>query len=259
MFKRAEGKSFDYSSPVWSGIETSCTIDRLASGTYYFVVRAYVGRNESGDSNQIKVVIDDSLDSDKDGLSDTDEKEVFQTNPYDPDSDGDGYRDGEEVNAGTDPNDGSDHAGIKTGSSTVYEDAEDGQIRGWDIYDASPAGASIANVYDANRKSSVIELVSSGTSNGFRLRNEDGTKWNNSTHSTIQWSMKFSNTFVIYIDLETTAGHRYLVYLPMTMTVSGVASTSIMGLAVTPLTAAGERLPATCRRILSRRSRACGC
>ncbi len=81
---------------------------------------------------------------------------------------------------------------VHTDPGMVYEDAEDGQIRGWDIYDASPAGASIANVYDANRKSSVIELVGSGTSNGFRLRNEDGTKWNNSTHFTIQWSMKFS-------------------------------------------------------------------
>ena len=167
LFMRAEGKSFDYRSLVWSGIETTCTIDPLASGTYYFVVRAYAGSNESGNSNQIKVVIEDSGDSSKDGLS------------------------------------------------KLYEDAEDGKIAGWFIYDRSPSGASIANVYDANRRSSVIELDGSGTANGFRLRNEDGSKWNNSTHFVIEWSMKYSDQFVIYLDVETTAGHRYLVYRPL--------------------------------------------
>jgi hypothetical protein len=200
---------------VWSGIETTCTIDQLSSGTYYFVVRAYPGSNESGDSNQIKVVINDSIDSDNDGLTDIDETNLHRTDPYNPDSDGDGYRDGEEINAGTDPNDDSDHLHLKTDSSVIYEDAEDGKTGGWYIYDKTPSGASIANVYDSSRRSSVIELAGSGTSNGFRLRNEDGSKWNNSTQFIIEWSMKYSEYFVIYVDLETTEGHRYLVYRPI--------------------------------------------
>ncbi len=46
-----------------------------------------------------------ALDTDLDGLSDTDEVQRYLTNPDNPDSDGDGVTDGLEVDAGTDPND----------------------------------------------------------------------------------------------------------------------------------------------------------
>lgn len=64
VFQRIEGQNFDYSSPVWprSGddpTQTTCTLDNLADGTsYYFVVRAYVGSDESGDSNEINHITD---------------------------------------------------------------------------------------------------------------------------------------------------------------------------------------------------------
>jgi len=45
-------------------------------------------------------------DSDGDGLSDGEEVSDFGTNPLAADSDGDGYDDAEEVNAGSDPNNG---------------------------------------------------------------------------------------------------------------------------------------------------------
>lgn len=55
MFQRVDGASYDYTSPVWQGTATTCTIDNLAnSTTYYFVVRAYVGIDESGDSNEVQ-------------------------------------------------------------------------------------------------------------------------------------------------------------------------------------------------------------
>lgn len=54
LYQRIEGSSYDYSSPVWSGRNTSCSIDNLTPGTlYYFVVKAYVGSEESGNSNEI--------------------------------------------------------------------------------------------------------------------------------------------------------------------------------------------------------------
>jgi len=59
VFCRAEGQSYDYSSPVWEGTDTSCTIDETIyelddSITYYFVVRAFdTSGNESGDSNEV--------------------------------------------------------------------------------------------------------------------------------------------------------------------------------------------------------------
>ena len=44
------------------------------------------------------------LDSDEDGLPDAYEILVSHTDPHNPDSDGDGWMDGEEILNGTDPN-----------------------------------------------------------------------------------------------------------------------------------------------------------
>ena len=43
-------------------------------------------------------------DTDEDGLKDLDELLIYQTDPLNPDTDGDGYSDGAEVIAGYDPN-----------------------------------------------------------------------------------------------------------------------------------------------------------
>lgn len=45
------------------------------------------------------------LDSDHDGISDYDEKYIYGTDPYNPDTDGDGYSDGSEILGGYDPHD----------------------------------------------------------------------------------------------------------------------------------------------------------
>jgi hypothetical protein len=100
------------------------------------------------------------------------------------------------------------------GNVTVYEDAEDGTIKGWDVYDNDPVGANITNVYDNDRMSRVIQLIGSGWDNGYRLREDDLSVWNNSTQFIIEWSMKYSEYFTIYIDVETTKGHRYIYYTP---------------------------------------------
>jgi predicted secreted protein len=306
IFKRVENQSYDYSSPVWSGTATTCSIDELKANTYYFVARAYAGMAQSGDSNEVefkvvvnqppqadagadqavsantRVTLDGSgssdpdgtiatyqwtqtdgpsvalanassaqsafdapnvtgsttlsfnlavtdpeglsandacqitvvpstpatpQDSDNDGISDVDETELYGTDPNNPDSDGDGVPDGEELSTGTDPTTPNDHI--------VYENAEDGTIDGWTIYDKTPAGASIFNIYDEDRQSSVIELVGTGTKNGFRLRNDDGGNWQNTNTFFIQWSMKYSEPFKLYIDVETTEGHRYVQYEPV--------------------------------------------
>lgn len=59
VYLRTQGGTYNYNSPVWptdgnDHTETTCTIGDLTEGaTYYFVVRAYAGPDESGDSNEV--------------------------------------------------------------------------------------------------------------------------------------------------------------------------------------------------------------
>ena len=119
-------------------------------------------------------------------------------------------------------------------SSTIYEDAEDGTISGWSIVDYQPRRArkrnskttldeqpTISNVFDSDRGSRVIQLMGSGMLHGYELRNFDGTKWGNSSQFVLEWSMKYSEDFIIYIDVNTTKGQRYLYYTPVAQNLLG--------------------------------------
>ncbi len=97
----------------------------------------------------------------------------------------------------------------------VCGDAEDEGTDGWEVFDASPAGALISNVFDEDRGGYVIELSGSRKQNGYRLRweslgNRVGKGW-----SVIQWSMKYNENFVISVAVQTTAGIRQLQYRPV--------------------------------------------
>jgi len=184
-------------------------------------------------------------DSDGDGLTDVEEISTYGTNPYDTDSDGDGIDDQEELTYwGTRWNADVDHDGLinlldqdsdndgtldgiemaqgtdpadaaSVPAAIVYEDAEDGTITGWDIYDNDPAGATIANVADSDRGSRVIEFTGNGTNNGYRLRNPDGSYWDDVNFKVMEWSLKYSESFTVYIAVQTKNGFRYLSYTPV--------------------------------------------
>ena len=54
IYQRLDDQTYDDAQPVWEGTDTSCTIYNLEYDTaYYFVVRAYSGDTESGDSNEV--------------------------------------------------------------------------------------------------------------------------------------------------------------------------------------------------------------
>lgn len=96
----------------------------------------------------------------------------------------------------------------------VYEDAEDGQINRWKVYDNQPSGAIVNNVYDSERASRVIELDGQGFDNGYMLGNtasEQGA-WKNNLSKTIRWSMNMRSSYYIYISAQTDYGSRYFVY-----------------------------------------------
>jgi YD repeat-containing protein len=95
----------------------------------------------------------------------------------------------------------------------VYENADDGTTKRWAIPDG-PSGAYIDNVYDSEQDGRVIELHGDGLLNGFWLVNNDGTWWNNTVHNVIQWSMKYSNDFVISVAAQTSSGLRYISFTP---------------------------------------------
>ena len=163
-----------------------------------------------------------SADSDGDGITDQEELTHWGANwnadpdgdgivnLLDPDADNDGIQDGIELGQGTDP---ADAASVPT--AIVYEDGEGGTIAGWDIYDNDPIGATIANVEDSDRGGKVIEFAGSATNNGYRLRNADGAYWTDTNFKTLEWSMRYSESFTVYIAAQTKDGFRYLYYTPV--------------------------------------------
>ena len=57
IFVREQGQTYDYNNPAWSGPETRHTLDLTEGTLYYFVVRAYDGVLESGDSVEINYAV----------------------------------------------------------------------------------------------------------------------------------------------------------------------------------------------------------
>jgi len=98
--------------------------------------------------------------------------------------------------------------------ATIYENAEDGSTSRWHIYDNTPSNASIENIYVSTKDNNAIEFQGSGTRNGYILGNLEGLDgaWDNKIEKTIRWSMKFKESFVIYIRVLTTYGARYIYY-----------------------------------------------
>ena len=71
LYQRLSGHAYDYSNPVNSATitGTTYTVSGLTEGaTYYFVVRVFVGTDESGDSNEVEYAVP-VADPDSDGAT----------------------------------------------------------------------------------------------------------------------------------------------------------------------------------------------
>jgi len=97
--------------------------------------------------------------------------------------------------------------------ATVYEDAESLTIEKWEIYDANPVGATVSNIYDADKQSNVIELNGTAQSNGYVIGHSyNDNAWKNTEHKIFKWSMNYSENFELRVVLDTNKGSRYIVY-----------------------------------------------
>jgi YD repeat-containing protein len=100
-------------------------------------------------------------------------------------------------------------------SSQTYEDGEAAGNTGWDIYDNDPVGATISKVFNPARNSNVVQFTGSGTANGYRLRSAGEAYWNDTNFKVLQWDMNYSESFTVYIAVQTKKGFRYLTYTPV--------------------------------------------
>lgn len=115
-------------------------------------------------------------------------------------------------------------------SETVYSDAEDGSISGWEIYDADPSGAQILNVFDENRESNVTEFWGAHIDNGYQLLTPEFGPWLNPSQFVIEWSAAYSESYMIFVGVETSAGYRYLQYSPANSDLLGTGTVVQFGL-----------------------------
>ncbi len=98
--------SHEYKNAIDVGNTTTYTFtlsNTDLGNVYYLAVTSYVTGGIESDFSEELVVDTSSIDSDKDGITDIDEINIYGTNPNNPDTDGDGISDYEEIAANTDP------------------------------------------------------------------------------------------------------------------------------------------------------------
>jgi hypothetical protein len=117
----------------------------------------------------------------------------------------------------------------------LLEDAEDGTISGWTIYDSDPAGATITNEFDTIRQSKVIDLKGTGTDNGFQFSQSDGSSLAITRNFKVDFSLMTKTNFIIYFQVKTSAGDRYLTYTQSDQNALGSGSYIYYGLGTTSI------------------------
>ena len=126
-----------------------------------FELLEVTAKNESILKNRLGDAV--LTDSDSDGISDYDEVNLYHTNPYSADTDGDGYIDSAEIELGYNPHDSNTEAHI------IYESAKDsGIVRDDILYINSITTLSNTNIPEKEIVKEPIALISGkGLPNSF--------------------------------------------------------------------------------------------
>jgi len=97
--------------------------------------------------------------------------------------------------------------------ATIHKDIQNKTTSQWQLIDSN-ATSSINNVQDKSRKSRVIEFKGEGTKDIYALYTSD----NKEGHEYwVSWDMKFSEDFVIILQIQSNLGKHYLIYTPGTL------------------------------------------
>ncbi len=96
--------------------------------------------------------------------------------------------------------------------STIYENGN--HKNRWKIYNKSSLSV-VKYIYDRDKKSRVVLLKGKDIKSGYMLPMERNSKrWCKSKGKALKWSIKTKYDFVILVSLQTTNGHRYIIYIP---------------------------------------------
>ena len=98
--------------------------------------------------------------------------------------------------------------------STIYENGSSKKSNKWKIYNKSSLSV-VKYIYDRDKKSRVVLLKGKDIKSGYMLPMErDSKRWCKSKGKSLKWSIKTKYDFVILVSLQTTNGHRYIIYTP---------------------------------------------
>ncbi|WP_445364037.1 hypothetical protein ACJJIQ_06190 [Microbulbifer sp. ANSA003] len=97
----------------------------------------------------------------------------------------------------------------------VLNSGENLDVNSWEIYDSTPAGATIDRVYDEFLQRDVVAFSGTGTSNGFKLhKNAAHEAWNISDSAQARIEVNLQGDTYLYFWIETSEGGAYLKYNP---------------------------------------------
>lgn len=163
LFQRNAGEPYNYSNWIYSGPDTSFTVDNLQEGlTYYFVVRAYSAGAESVDSMEIKYTAD-ATEPEPEPVPEPEPEPVPEPEP-DPtvDSDGDGVADILDAFP-YDPGEWFDTDADGIGNNADTDDDNDGMPDTWEIeYGLDPLVNDASEDLDGDGISNADEYANNG-------------------------------------------------------------------------------------------------
>ena len=114
-------------------------------------------------------------------------------------------------------------------SKTIYEDAEDETITGWQVY----GDGSVVNEKDISGNR-IISTQATLAGDPFRLGLGDGSDWNNSNEFIAYFAILMEEEAALYFRVDTSDGEKFLCYRPGTEYIDIGNNVICFGLGIEP-------------------------